>query len=74
MDTKPWYKAEWWAAALYAVIVVLNYYLGLGIDVAPLVALVVPVLAIIFGDKWVEVQKVQLEMLKVELQLYEKQK
>ncbi len=72
-DTKPWYTEKWWYYALYAVLVVLNYVLGLGIDVAALVALVLPLIAILFGDRWVEVQRLKIEALKYELEFLKRQ-
>lgn len=68
-DTKPWYTETWWYYALYAVLVILNYTLGLGIDVAALVALVLPLIAMLFGDRWVEVQRLRMEIKKYELEM-----
>jgi len=68
-DTKPWYTEKWWYYALYAVLVILNYTLGLGIDVAALVALVLPLIAMLFGDRWVEVQRLRMEIKKYELEM-----
>ena len=63
----PWYSASWWAAALYVVFVLVNHFLGLGLEVEGLIALLLPILAIIFGDKWVEVQRIKLEMMRLEV-------
>jgi len=69
MDKAPWYKASFWSAALYVAFALLNHFLGLGIDADYMIALLIPILALIFGDAWVEVQKIKLEQMKLELRL-----
>lgn len=71
METTPWYKASWWSAALYVVFVLANHFFGLGLEVGSVIALVIPIIAIIFGDRWVEVAKLRVEALKLEIRLME---
>jgi len=72
MTTAPWQKAGFWSAAMYVIFALLNHFLGLGIDAEYMIALLLPILALIFGDAWVEVQKLKLEQLKYELQIRKK--
>lgn len=67
-QTAPWYQATWWSSALYIVFVLLNHFFQLGLDPLYLIALVLPILALIFRDGWVEVQRIQLEIQRLRVE------
>jgi hypothetical protein len=67
MNGIPWHKAAWWSAAIYVLIGLLNHFLGFGLDAAYLAVLIIPILAIIFGDAWVAVELTRLKRAEVEL-------
>lgn len=72
-EPKPWYKYDWWYAILYALFVLANHFFGLGVDVGSLIALVIPLIAVIFGDRWIESKKLDIKILELELKILEKE-
>ena len=52
---KPFYKSKkWWMAFIAAAIPVLNSSLGLDLDAQELATVVIPLIAYVFGEAWID--------------------
>lgn len=54
MTDKPWYSEKWWSMLFAVLIPVLNLVFNWGIEAGYVFALIVPFLAMFFGEKWKE--------------------
>jgi hypothetical protein len=52
---KPFYKSKkWWAAAIAAVIPVLNQLFGLSLSPIELAAVILPLVGYVLGESWID--------------------
>jgi len=53
----PWKSRKWWSAVIITVIMLINYYTGLDLDIEQLLVVVLPLIAWIIGESWVDAAK-----------------
>jgi len=53
----PWLSRKWWSALIPLVVMLLNHFLGWDLDPAVIAGLVIPFVAFIFGEAWIDAKK-----------------
>lgn len=55
MDKKsPWRSRKWWVALITTIVMMVTWWTGVEINLEQLLAVVLPVIAYIFGESWVD--------------------
>jgi hypothetical protein len=55
-ERKPfWLMKKFWMAVIGASVPVINYFMGLGLEVETIALIIIPLLAFIFGEAWTDV-------------------
>lgn len=65
LETPFWAQEKWWGLFFAVVVPVLNYAFGWGLNPAELAAIFVPIIALLVGGIWkeIEVMKVKANLL-----------
>jgi hypothetical protein len=54
-DRKPfWLMKKFWMAIVAALVPIVNYYMGLGLDPEAVALIIIPLIAFIFGEAWTD--------------------
>jgi len=58
------YEKAFWVALIGVLVPILNHFFGLGLEVGEIVAIVLPIIALILGVSWkdAEVEKAEINM------------
>ena len=68
-------KESFWMALLAILIPILNHFLGWGLEISTIAVIVIPLIALIIGDKWESVKvaeaEARIEIVAIEAGLYE---
>lgn len=67
-----YHQKKWWLSAFAVVIPIINHVFNVGLDATHLAAILIPIIALIFNESWVDVQEMKLQQAKYELEMKNK--